>query len=108
MKLSLALLAAPALAFAPAGSQRTPVHMEAVRSDVAAAALGAAALFAPVAAFAGDVRRGVENEDLARAGRRRGGRERRKNAPARPAAPPRRRRGPPGRERGPSGESDVA
>mmetsp|Transcript_12072 Transcript_12072/g.37172 ORF Transcript_12072/g.37172 Transcript_12072/m.37172 type:complete len:143 (-) Transcript_12072:104-532(-) len=59
MKLSLALLAAPALAFAPAGSQRTPVHMEAVRSDVAAAALGAAALFAPVAAFAGDVESGA-------------------------------------------------
>jgi cytochrome c6 len=58
MKLSYALLAAPALAFAPQAQQRPSVKVEA-RKEVAAAALGAAALLAPLAAFAGDIESGA-------------------------------------------------
>ena len=59
MKLSIALLAAPALAFAPQAQQaRTSVKVEA-RKEVAAATLGAAALLAPFAAFAGDIESGA-------------------------------------------------
>ena len=58
MKLSIALLAAPALAFAPVAQQRASVKVEA-RKEVAAATLGAAALLAPFAAFAGDIESGA-------------------------------------------------
>ena len=60
MKLSIALLAAPALAFAPQSAQqaRASVKVEA-RKEVAAATLGAAALLAPFAAFAGDIESGA-------------------------------------------------
>ena len=59
MKLSIALLAAPALAFAPVAQQaRVSVKVEA-RKEVAAATLGAAALLAPFAAFAGDIESGA-------------------------------------------------
>ena len=59
MKISLALLAAPALAFAPQAQQaRASVKVEA-RKEVAAATLGAAALLAPFAAFAGDIESGA-------------------------------------------------
>ena len=56
MKFS-ALLIGSAAAFAPAAQQRAGVQLEA-KKDVAAF-LGAAALFAPVAAFAGDVESGA-------------------------------------------------
>ena len=54
MKLALAtLFVTGAAAFqAPSQSARSPIALEATRSEVAAAILGASALFAPVAAFA--------------------------------------------------------
>merc|ERR1719245_2963543 len=58
MKLSIALLAAPALAFAPQAQQaRASVKVEA-HKEVAAATLAAGALLAPFAAFAGDIESG--------------------------------------------------
>ena len=60
MKLSLALLLAPVAAFqAPSQSARAPTELAATKKSVAAAVLGASALFAPVAAFAGDVESGA-------------------------------------------------
>ena len=54
MKLSLAtLFVTGAAAFqAPSQSARSPIALEATRSEVAAAILGASALFAPSVAFA--------------------------------------------------------
>ena len=54
MKLALTTLFVPgAAAFqAPSQSARSPIALEATRSEVAAAILGASALFAPAAAFA--------------------------------------------------------
>ena len=53
MKFSLALFVTGAAAFqAPSQSARSPIALEATRSEVAAAILGASALFAPAAAFA--------------------------------------------------------
>ena len=53
MQLALALFVTGAAAFqAPSQSARSPIALEATRSEVAAAILGASALFAPVAAFA--------------------------------------------------------
>ena len=57
MKLSIALLAAPALAFAPQAQQAASVKLEA-HKEVAAATLAAGALLAPFAAFAGDIESG--------------------------------------------------
>ena len=57
MKLSIALLAAPALAFAPPAQQAASVKLEA-HKEVAAATLAAGALLAPFAAFAGDIESG--------------------------------------------------
>ena len=60
MKFSLALFVTGAAAFqAPSQSARSPIALEATRSEVAAAILGASALFAPAAAFA--ARYGVPN-----------------------------------------------
>ena len=58
MKLSIALLAAPALAFAPPAQQAASVKLEA-HKEVAAATLAAGALLAPFAAFAGDIESGA-------------------------------------------------
>ena len=57
MKLSIALLAAPAVAFAPQAQQAASVKLEA-HKEVAAATLAAGALLAPFAAFAGDIESG--------------------------------------------------
>jgi len=60
MKLFAALFVTGAAAFqAPSQSARSPIALEATRSEVAAAILGASALFAPAAAFAGDVESGA-------------------------------------------------
>lgn len=60
MKLSLSLLVAGAAAFqAPSHSARAPTELAATKSQVAAAILGASAVFAPTAAFAGDVESGA-------------------------------------------------
>ena len=58
MKLSIALLAAPAVAFAPQAQQAASVKLEA-HKEVAAATLAAGALLAPFAAFAGDIESGA-------------------------------------------------
>jgi len=53
MKLFATLFVTGAAAFqAPSQSARSPIALEATRSEVAAAILGASALFAPAAAFA--------------------------------------------------------
>ena len=52
MKLATLFVTGAAAFQAPSQSARSPIALEATRSEVAAAILGASALFAPAAAFA--------------------------------------------------------
>jgi hypothetical protein len=52
MKFAFLFVTGAAAFQAPSQSARSPIALEATRSEVAAAILGASALFAPAAAFA--------------------------------------------------------